>query len=104
MIWIKNHGIRGESDNLRMPLADEVDEVTCHQNDPDGCPAIAKVRGWTGVCIKKGVGDVRDGFEGALGSQLRFAVDEPADHGEFDDKAEELDAYHDGEHPDIDND
>lgn len=102
MIWIKNHGIRGESDNLRVPLASEVDEISCHQNDSEGCPAIVKHRGWTGVGIDADVDDVRDGFESALGSQLRFAADESADHGDYDDQAEELTAYYDGTHPDLD--
>ena len=100
MIWIKNHGIRGESDNLRIPLAGEIGEISCHKDDPEDCPAIVVMRGWTGVKIDSDVSDVRDGFESALGSQLRFAADEPADHDDYDDKAEELTAIYNGEHPD----
>ena len=102
MIWVKNHGITGESDNLRIPLASEVGEISCHQNDPEGCPTIVKHRGWTGVDIDADVDDVRDGFESALGSQLRFGADETADHDDYEDKAEELDAYYGGTHPDLD--
>ena len=102
MIWIKNHGVKGESDNLRIPLADEVDGITCHQNDPDGCPAIVVMSRWTGVKIGSNVSDVRNGFESALGPQLRFAVDEDADHGDYENKAEELDAYYAGNHPETD--
>ena len=99
MIWIKNHGISGESDNLRIPLAEHVKAISCHQQDPEGCPAIVALRGWTGVSIDADVADVRGGFETALGSQLRFAVDEPADHDDYSDKSEELDAFCDGSHP-----
>ena len=100
MIWFKNHGIIGKSDNLRIPLAEEIDDISCHKNDPEGCPAIVVMRGWTAVDIDADVDDVRDGFESALGSQLRFAVDESANHSDYTDKAEELDAYYDGTHPD----
>ena len=99
MIWIKNHRISGESDNLRTPLAEHLDVMTCHLNDPEGCPAIVVLRGWTGVSIDADVNDVRTGFETALGSQLRFAVDEPADHDDYSDKSDELDAFYDGRHP-----
>ena len=101
MIWIKNHGINGESDNLRIPLAEHVEAITCHINDPEGCPAMVVLRGWTGVLIDEDVTDVRDGFETALGEQLRFAVDEPADHDDFSDKSDELDAFYDGTHPEL---
>ena len=96
MIWIKNHGISGESDNLRIPLAEHIETMTCHQQDPEGCPAVVVFRDWTGVCIDEDVADVRDGFEAALGSQLRFAVNEPTGHSDYDNKADELDAYYDG--------
>ena len=101
MIWITNHGITGKSDNVRIPLASEVDEISCHKNDPEGCPAVVVLRGWTGVLTDADVSDVRDGFEDALGSQLRFAVDESADHDDYEDKSEELDALYNGTHPDL---
>ena len=100
MIWFKNHGITGSSDNLREPLSEEVDKITCHTDDPEGCPAIVVMDGWTGVKINSDVSDVRDGFKDALGSQLRFAADKPSDHDDYNDKAEELDAYYNGDHPD----
>ena len=101
MIWIKNHGIVGESDNLRIPLAENVDDITCHKNDAEGCPAVIQMRGWTGVKIDSDVDQNRDGFESALGSQLRFAVDESSDHDDYEDKSEELDAFYNGTHPDL---
>ena len=101
MIWIKNHGIRGESDNLRIPLSQEIDEMACYQNDPESCPAIVVMRGWTGIDINADVDDTRNGFKSALGPQLRFAVDEPADNDDYNDKSEELGGYYEGSHPDI---
>ena len=101
MIWIKNHGVTGRSDELRRPLADEVDEVSCHKEKPEQCPAIVVMRGWTALKIDSDVSDVRDGFENALGSQLRFAVDESSDHDDYEDKSSELDAFYNGTHPDL---
>ena len=101
MIWIKNHGITGESDNLRIPLSEQVGSVTTHRDDPKGSPAIVVLNGWTGVLIDDDPADVRDGFETALGDQLRFAVDEPADYDDFSDKSDELDAFYDGTHPEL---
>ena len=99
MIWIKNHGISDESDNLRIPLVEEIDEISSHKDDPESCPAIVVMKGWAAVKVDSDVSDVRDGFEGALGPQLRFAVDEDANHDDYDNKAEELTAIYDGEHP-----
>ena len=102
MIWIKNHGIRGESDNLRIPLAGEIDEMTCHKDDPEGCPAIVVMSGWTGIDIDSDVAEVQDGIKSSIGPQLRFAADEAADHDDYDNRSEELDAYYGGTHPDLD--
>ena len=101
MIWIKNHGIRGESDDLRIPLAESVDEMSCHQNDPEGCPAIIVMRGWTGIDIDASISEVRDDFKSALGSQLRFADVEDANHEDFNRLSDELDAFYSGNHPDL---
>ena len=100
MIWIKNHGIRGESDNLRIPLESEVEAVKSHKNDPKASPAIVRMQGWTGVGIDSDVSDVREQFKEALGDQLLFAVDGAADNDDYNSKDEELDAYYAGEHPD----
>ena len=100
MIWIKNHGVRGVSDELRMPLSEEVEKITCHKNDPDECPSVVKMRGWTGVGIDIDVTEVKEGFESALGSQLRFAVDEASDHDDYGSKHDELNAYYANKHPD----
>lgn len=73
MIWITNHDIKGRSDKLRDPLSEEIDEITTHADDPEGCPAIVNGPGpWTGVDIDASYDDIQDGFETALGSQIVF--------------------------------
>ena len=101
MIWIKNHGVTGESDNLRLALGKEVEEITCHKKDADGCPAIVKMWGWTGVKIDLDPNEVKDGFETALDTQIRFAVDEDSNHDNYSNKNGELDAYYAYDHPDV---
>ena len=102
MIWIKNHGISGESDNLRIPLRDANADVYAHIDNDETTP-ITALRGWTGVHIDLNAEQQRC-FSEALeeGHKLRWAIGEPADHPDFDNKAEELDAYYDGTHPDLD--
>ena len=103
MIWIKNHGIRGESDNLRIPLAEEIPDVVSWKEDAQEAQAVVKVRAWTGIDLDVQLPDdaIENGFSDALGDQIRWAHNEDADHPDFDDKAEELDAFYDGTHPDL---
>ena len=102
MIWVKNHGIRGESDNLRLPLRNEDTPVVAYEDDGQTTP-ITVMRGWTGVHIDTDLPDqaIRNAFIEALGDQVCWAYEEDADHPDYSDKAEELDAYYDGTHPDL---
>lgn len=102
MIWIKNHGITGESDNLRIPLKDAGLSVTPHHDEGQTTP-IVELRGWTGIKLDTGLPD--QALENALldfDEKVIFAYKQDADHADYDDKAEELDAYYDGTHPDLD--
>ena len=102
MIWIKNHGISGGSDNLRIPLRNEDAPVVAHQDDGETSP-ITVMRGWTGVDLDTDlpVQAIENAFLDGLGDQVRFAYKEDSDHPDYDDKAEELDAYYDGTHPNL---
>ena len=104
MIWIKNHGIGGESDNLRIPIAEEIPDVVPWKEGAQQAQAVVKLREWTGIELDVHLPDegIENGFSNALGDQIRWAHNEDADHPDFDNKAEELDAYYDGNHPDID--
>ena len=101
MIWIKNHEIRGESDNLRIPLRDANADVCAHI-DNDETTGITVMKGWTGIHINLNSDQQRcfsDALEGD--NKLRWAVGEPSEHPDYDNKSEELDAYYDGTHPDV---
>ena len=101
MIWIKNHGIRGESDNLRIPLRDANADVCAHV-DADETTPITALRGWTGLHVDLTT-EQQQCFSEALegGHKLRWAIGEPSEHPDYDNKSEELDAYYDGSHPDV---
>ena len=102
MIWIKNHGINGESDNLRIPLRNADVPVLAYQDDGETTPVV-RLKRWTGLDIDTHLPDqaIENAFLDGLGDQVRFAYKEGADHPDYDDKAEELDAYYDGTHPDL---
>lgn len=102
MIWIKNHGIRGGSDNLRILLRNEDTPVVAYQDDGETTPII-KLRGWTGIDLDTDLPDeaLQNAFIEGLGEQVRWAYEEDADHPDYGDKAEELCAYYDGSHPDL---
>ena len=104
MIWIKNHNISGESDNLRIPLAEEIPDVVPWKEDAQEAQAVVKLQGWTGIDLDVQLPDeaIKNGFSDALGNQIRWAHNEDADHPDYSDKAEELDAYYNGTHPDLD--
>lgn len=104
MIWIKNHGVSGESDNLRVMLASELPDVIPHRDDPEAAQAVVRIRGWTGINLDVKLPDeaVQAAFSDALGDRVRWAIDEPADHDDYNDKSAELDALYDGSHPEID--
>ena len=89
MIWIKNHGVSGRSDNLRELLAADIESVTTHAEDPEGSPAIVVMDGWTGVAIDNDYDDVRQPIRDALGPQVVFA--DEVDSDEHDTMADELD-------------
>ena len=101
MIWIKNHGMRGESDNLRFRLAEEIPDVVTWKEDAKQAQAVVIERRWTGIDLDVNLPDeaIENGFSDALGEQIRWAHNEDADHEDYDDKAEELDAYFANEHP-----
>ena len=103
MIWIKNHGIHGESDNLRIPLAEEIPDVVPWKEDAQQAQAVIVMRGWTGIDLDLQLPDdaIENGFSDALGEQIRWAHNEDADHPDYSDKAEELNDYYDGSHPDL---
>ena len=100
MIWIKNYVIGGESDNMRIPLAKEMPEVVPWKEDAQQAQSVVKLRGWTGIDLDVSLPDeaIENGFSDALGDQIRWAHNEDADHPDYHDKAEELDAYYDGSH------
>jgi len=102
MIWIKNHGIRGTSDNLRLPLRNADAPVVAYKDDDETTP-ITVMRGWTAVHIDTNLPDqaIRNAFIEGLGEQVIWAYEEDADHPDYDDKAEELDAYYAGTHPNV---
>ena len=66
--------------------------------------AIIKLGGWTGVDLGTDLPDqaLQNAFIGGLGGQVRWAYEQDADHPDYADKAEELDAYYEGTHPDLD--
>ena len=103
MIWIKNHGIRGESDNLRIPIAEEIPEVVPWKENAQKAKTVVVMRGWTGIDLDANLPDeaIENGFSDALGNQIRWAHNEDSDHPDYEDKAEELDAYYGGSHPDL---
>lgn len=100
MIWIKNHGISGESDNLRIPIRNSNVPVVTY-NDEGDTTTVVKLQRWTGLDIDTDLPDqaIENGFLDGLGDQVRFAYKEDADHADYNNKAEELDAYYDGTHP-----
>ena len=102
MIWIKNHGISGESDDLRIPLAEEIPDVVAWKEDAQQAQAVVKLQGWTRIDLDVHLPDdaIENGFSDALDDQIRWAHNEDADHDDFEDKAEELDAFYHGTHPD----
>ena len=101
MIWIKNHGINGGSDDLRIPLAEEISDVVPWKEDAQQSQAVVVMRGWTGIDLDVNLPDeaISNDFSDALGDQIRWAHEEDADHPDYDDKAEELDAYYNRTHP-----
>lgn len=104
MIWIKNHGIRGESDNLRVPLKDAGLSVTPHFEDGE-TNRIVKLQRWTGIELDANLPD--QAIENAFldfNDDVIFASDRDSDHPDYDNKNEELDAYYDGTHPDLNED
>lgn len=103
MIWIKNHGVRGESDDLRIPLAEEIPNVVPWKEDAQEAHAVVRLKGWTGIDLDVQLPDdaIENGFSDVLGDRVRWAHNEAAAHPDYDDKAEELDAYYDGIHPDL---
>jgi len=102
MIWIKNHGISGESDNMRIQLAEEIPDVVPWKEDAQQAQMVVIEQGWTGIGLDVHLPDeaIENGFSDALGEQIRWAHNEDADHPDFDDKAEELDAIYNATHPD----
>ena len=102
MIWIKNHNTSGKSDNLRIPLRNEDAPVVACADDGDTTPVV-KMREWTGLEIETHLPDeaLENAFLDALGDQVIWAHKQDADHPDYHDKAEELDAYYNGTHPDI---
>lgn len=102
MIWIKNHGVTGESDDLRIPLRNADAPVVAYQDDGKTTP-IVSLRGWTGIKIDTQLPDqaIVNAFLDGFGDQTRFAYDEGANHPDFGSKADELDAYYNGTHPDL---
>ena len=102
MIWIKSYNTTGESDNIRVPLRNEDVPVVAHQDSAE-TTQIVKLKGWTGVHLDTNLPDeaIENGFIDGLGNQVRWAYKEDADHPDYDDKAEELDAYYEGTHPNL---
>lgn len=103
MIWIKNHQMQGESDNLRLPLAEKIPDVVPWKEDAQKAQEVVKLRGWTGIELDAHLPDeaIENGFSDALGEQIRWAHNEHAEHPDYSDKAEELDAYYNGTHPEL---
>ena len=102
MIWIKNHGIQGESENLRISLKNAGVPVVTVKDDGDTTP-ITVFRRWTGIHIDSQLPD--EALENAFldfEENVRFAYKEEAEHPDYDNKSDELDAYYDGTHPDLD--
>jgi len=100
MIWIKNHGVTGSTDNLRQPLKDAGVPICCYSDDGKTTPVVV-LKGWTGLALNDH--DLTDDevveLIEKINSMIMVARDLGANHDEFDNKSEELDAYHNGEHP-----
>ena len=101
MIWIKNHGVRGQTDNLRQPLKDAGLPICCHNDEGETTPVIF-MKGWTGLAL-----DDHDISDDELTQLLKglnpiivVAHEQDAEHDEFDNKSDELDAYYNDRHPD----
>ena len=105
MIWI--YGIQnrfGTSDELR-----ECGRGAGFLVDDDYSTGIVYLRGWVGFAVNDNLPDQdnESDISEALSNQLgienpTFGFEEDTDHDDYDDKSEELEAYYDGAHPDLD--
>ena len=104
MIWIKGINKRfGTSDELR-----ECAREAGFLDSDDYSTGIIYLPGWVGFHVNKNLpdeaikNDISEAFSGQLGIENpTFGFDTDADHPDYDDKAEELDAFYDGTHPDL---
>lgn len=105
MIWIKGIQNRfGTSDELR-----ECGREAGFLDSDDHSTGIVYLRGWVGFAVNENLPD--QAIENALADVLadRLGISNPifgfqidADHPDYDNKSEELDAYYEGTHPDLD--
>ena len=104
MIWIKNAGNWfNTSDEIR-----ECGRESGFIDSDDDSAGIVYMRGWVGFAlndnlpdeaIENALSDVLTDKSGILDPTFGFEVD--ADHPDYDNKAEELQAYYDRTHPDL---
>ena len=106
MIWIKNAGNWFSISNELRECGREAGFL----DSDDYSTGIVYLKGWVGFAVNENLPDeaIENGISEALGNQLGienpiFAFDEASDHDDYDNKAEELDAYYEGAHPDDDN-
>ena len=103
MIWIKGISNQfGTSDEIR-----ECGREAGFLDSDDYSTGIVYLRGWVGFKVNENVPDeaIENGISEALSNQLgienpTFAFDTDADHEDYDNKSEELEAIYNGEHPD----
>ena len=104
MIWIKGISDQfGTSDQIR-----ECGRESGFIDSDDYSAGIVYMRGWAGFAVNDNLPD--EAIENALSDALtdKFGVLDPtfgyevdADHPDYDNKAEELQAYYDRSHPDL---
>ena len=105
MIWIKGvHNRFGTSDDLR-----ECGRGAGFLDSDDYSTGIVYLRGWVGFHVNENLPDeeIENALSDALADKLAisdptFAFGEDADHDDYESKSEELEAYYDGTHPDLD--
>lgn len=105
MIWIK--GIQnqfGTSDELR-----ECGREAGFLESDDYLTGVVYVGGWTGFAVDENLPDeaIKNALSDVLADKLgisapTFGYEVDADHPDYDDKSDELEAYYEGTHPDLD--
>lgn len=102
MIWIKNG-------SKWFTSSDQLRECGCKAgclDSDDNSTGIVYLRGWVGFAVNKNLSDeaIKNGISEALSNQLgmenpTFAFEQDADHPDYGNKAEELEAYYEATHP-----